>query len=198
MRIRNSIYYILLATIIVNLGCAPPILDPGKQYYLAHNIWFERPKKINSINYKTGTILPAGSKVNNIGYIEKQYEDWSYLHFKLEGWDYLFLLEIGKFQKGLTLKELAERTFVTQDFEALTHGLTREELQCIKAGIVREGMSKRAVIIALGYPPRHRTLHLTNNVWYYWLNRWESKPIHFNSDGIVISGKERQDVIQVE
>ena len=34
--------------------------------YTSYNLWYEHPQKLYSINYKKGSIIPAGSKVTDI------------------------------------------------------------------------------------------------------------------------------------
>jgi hypothetical protein len=55
----------------------------------------------------------------------------------------------------------------------------------IKSGKALIGMSKTEVKIALGYPATHRTPSLENNSWVYWLNRWQTYGIEFDTEGKV-------------
>ena len=55
----------------------------------------------------------------------------------------------------------------------------------IKSGKALIGMSKTGVKIALGYPATHRTPSLENNSWVYWLNRWKTMVIEFDTEGKV-------------
>ncbi len=52
------------------------------------------------------------------------------------------------------------------------------------AGTVNIGMSKDAVIKALGYPPEHKTPNLEGNEWRYWKNRYGTMLVSF-TDGKV-------------
>jgi hypothetical protein len=51
----------------------------------------------------------------------------------------------------------------------------------IKEGRVMNGMSKKGVQIAWGYPAKHRTPSLDDNVWTYWRNRWVMKTVTFSN-----------------
>lgn len=56
----------------------------------------------------------------------------------------------------------------------------------ILEGQVENGMSKAAVLRAMGYPPKHQTPSLTGNEWTYWRNRVASFVVRFR-DGKVVS-----------
>ena len=55
----------------------------------------------------------------------------------------------------------------------------------IKDGRAKVGMTKKGVRIALGYPARHRTPSLDDNVWTFWRNRWTMRTITFDAKGKV-------------
>jgi hypothetical protein len=57
----------------------------------------------------------------------------------------------------------------------------------IKRGKASIGMTKKGVIVALGYPARHKTPSLKNKYWVYWQNKWLTKIIKFNNAGEVVS-----------
>ena len=55
----------------------------------------------------------------------------------------------------------------------------------IKTGKAAVGMSKKAVILAIGYPPRHVTPSTDMNQWTYWRNRFVRTIIEFDDKGKV-------------
>jgi hypothetical protein len=57
---------------------------------------------------------------------------------------------------------------------------------CIEQGKALVGMSKRGVLLALGYPPRHVTPSLDSDRWLYWTNRFNKIAVVFR-DGRVIA-----------
>lgn len=63
------------------------------------------------------------------------------------------------------------------------------EQEGIRAGKVVPGMSKRAVILAMGYPPRHATPTLEQDQWQYWSSRFDRVIVNFK-DGRVDSVKD--------
>jgi len=60
------------------------------------------------------------------------------------------------------------------------------DLEGVERGVARIGMTKEAVVLAIGYPPRHVTPSLDADRWVYWKNRFNRFVIHF-SDGRVRS-----------
>ncbi len=54
----------------------------------------------------------------------------------------------------------------------------------IKNGELKKGMSKKAALLARGYPPAHRTPSTKNDEWIYWDSRWTNFRVHFSDDKI--------------
>ncbi|MFW6085832.1 MAG: hypothetical protein ACODAG_01395 [Myxococcota bacterium] len=67
------------------------------------------------------------------------------------------------------------------DLEAMS-GVDAEGIEQAR---VMEGMSKQAVILAIGYPPSHETPSLDHDVWKYWKNKFDTFLVHFQ-DGRVV------------
>jgi hypothetical protein len=59
-----------------------------------------------------------------------------------------------------------------------------QEKSNIETGTVEPGMSKDAVIAALGYPPKHQTPTLKGNQWRYWRNLFVTFVVHFENDKV--------------
>ena len=55
----------------------------------------------------------------------------------------------------------------------------------VQEGRVLKGMTKKGVRIAWGYPARHKTPSLEDNVWTYWRNRWVMKTVTFSNGKVV-------------
>lgn len=62
---------------------------------------------------------------------------------------------------------------------------TDEELAAISAGKVVEGMSKAAVVYAIGYPPGHATPNLDVDEWSYWKSRHDRIAVTFDQGRVV-------------
>jgi hypothetical protein len=46
-------------------------------------------------------------------------------------------------------------------------------------------MSRKGVMVALGYPAAHRTPSLDSNSWTYWTNRFKTIVVEFDAKGLV-------------
>jgi hypothetical protein len=76
---------------------------------------------------------------------------------------------------------------ITAPTKASLGGLSATDMKGIKEGQALKGMSKDGVRIALGYPARHRTPSLEDNVWTYWRTRWVMRTVNFDGKGKVVS-----------
>jgi len=76
---------------------------------------------------------------------------------------------------------------ITAPTKANLSGLSATDMKGIKEGQVLRGMSKDGVRIALGYPARHRTPSLEDNVWTYWRTRWVMRTVTFDGKGKVVA-----------
>jgi hypothetical protein len=118
----------------------------GKTFHLQHN-FYQEDEEATWINFmKTGDFLPIGSEV----VVKKLKKDEAVLEIKDENgrartveWDLDEALPDCETVLKRTLGEAAP----TLD------GLTEADLDGIKRGAISEGMSRKAVFLAVGYPP---------------------------------------------
>jgi len=144
--------------------------------YTAYNIWFEQPTKVYSTNYQKGNILAAGSEVKDVKRSSKGVE------FTDPNLGLKFSVEfVGKHHPGLTGEQWADRFLTTRDFAALSSGLSAAEIKAIRAGQVQAGMSKKAVLLAAGYPPEVATASTKLDTWKYWRHRFGSYVVQFSN-----------------
>jgi len=64
-------------------------------------------------------------------------------------------------------------------------GLTAADLSGIEAGQAMMGMTKQGVMVALGYPAKHRTPSTDLNTWVYWKDRFRNLVVNFGDNGKV-------------
>ncbi len=60
-------------------------------------------------------------------------------------------------------------------------GLSPEDQSGVRDGRVYQGMTKQGVILAIGYPPQHRTPSLDGDVWRYWRTRMGTFEVYFQN-----------------
>lgn len=175
---------IAICMVLVLWGCAnqvPKIKRLKPQRYTAYNIWIH-PGTLFCINFKQGeAFIPAGTPVENIS-IQKD-EGARYIHFKIASTGQEINIQFnGRWHPGQTIRSYKKGMFTKKKFTKLTRGLSNSDIRAIKAGIITEGMSKRAVLVSYGPPPEHYTRDLSDNEWYYWLNRIKKKKICFDEN----------------
>lgn len=81
----------------------------------------------------------------------------------------------------LPIAQHLDRYFGTQCPKQLLSTLQGVDAQGVREGQVMKGMSKGAVVLAIGYPPPHATPTLDANVWKYWKNRWDTFDVYFEN-----------------
>jgi len=210
--ISNSLIAVIFFLVINVSGCYNASIQPkeGKQFYLAHNIWYE-PKRarynrdtnymptkaqikakdmsgffrgkvrISSLNYKDGILLPTGTHIDHVEIGN------GILNFRIVDLNlYVTYIIVKKHEPLLTSNELFDRMITTKTFDELTEGVSDQNKKAIKSGKVLKGMSKSDVLFAFGYPPSHRTNDLTSNTWIYWLRYFKNFQVNFDKNGMVI------------
>jgi len=170
MRARAASLAAILAFAVSNAASA------ADRLYTAYNIWFEQPTKVYSTGYQKGNILPAGSEVKDVNRSKGK------LEFTDPKLDMRFSVEfVDKHHPGLKKEQWIDRFLTTRDFAALSSGLTAAEINAIKAGQIQPGMSKKAVILAAGYPPEVATASTKLDTWKYWRHRFGSYVVQFSN-----------------
>ncbi len=159
-----------------------PGVKGGEIYYTRTNMWFEHPKNFISTNFHRGVIIPVGTKVKvlRVGGVKIRFIN------EENGvrYDYIHALKHSR----ITLKRLFDQYFSKENVMAAGGEFgkfTKEEQENIKNGVIAPGMSKEAVLMAYGYPPSHKTSHLTNDVWFYWERRASKIIVHFKDNILV-------------
>ena len=172
----------------------------GKQFYTSVNIWHEK-SEIESTNYHKGSIIPFGTKVkiSNIDDGTKgdplQGMPEQSIQFTTDrDKSYKIIFMRSQSRSGATIWDLFKQYFSKTDpkdeggaFRALT---TAEQIN-VMAGEIEIGMSKAAVIMAYGYPPK--TPSLESNIWVYREER-KTRTVEF-TDGRVTNDTGREFIL---
>jgi len=185
---RSSWLANLLVVASVLTGCRHnevPSPLTGQTRYLCCNLHYEE-HEINDANYLRGAVVPFGTRVE-ISKVSR-----NRVTFQPVGHPPLTLaLKYG--EKNLTMEQYIDRLFVTEDPRAefarpghdkkLAADISKRR-KLIDEGVVQKGMTKHDVLLALGYPPAHRTPSLDASAWTYWQNRWVTMVVHFDGDKV--------------
>lgn len=172
---------ILFLSLIFPLFLSSSIANAQK-LYTAYNIWYTNPAKVQAINYKKGTILPAGTEVKNV-HITKGRRPA--IKFTVVPGGVEFTINYNKKYHGkVSIQKFRNRMFTYKNFSEQTAGLNEMELNAIRSGKPMPGMSKKAVAICMGLPPEHKTPTLRRNTWVYWRSKMRKAVISFGEDGL--------------
>ncbi|MCK5850438.1 MAG: hypothetical protein KAH23_05940 [Kiritimatiellae bacterium] len=156
-------------------------IDPrGKVYYVRVNIWDNGRKDIPTINYHSGKHIPMGTKVTITAYGVNK------IGFSNDDIGHHALVHSRKY-RDVAIEQLFAEYFSETD-PKIKDGdyskLTVDEKKSIDQGIVTEGMSKSAVLMAYGYPPSRITPLLDHHIWTYWRQRAQALVLYFRDDKV--------------
>ena len=160
-------------------------VDPKIKRYLAYNVWYEKPANVWSTNYKTGMVVPAGTPVTNVRIGSKRGHQLVAFNVPSMG-NTDFIIHFTKAHHGnLAFSAFKKRMFTTKTFKEMTKGFSKGEIEAIKSPrpFICKGMSKKAAIMAWGYPPEVATPVTTLKTWKYWINRYRTTLVYFDKQG---------------
>jgi hypothetical protein len=169
---------IFLAMLVA--GCAtqaslPHPLD-GQRRYLCCNLHYEGPK-VADVNYQQGALIPLGTPVT-ITEVRR-----NTVTFQPQGHQPITaVLKHGR--KAIDVDTFANRLLVEHDPKPKLARMNAKVRQNVQSGVVEPGMTREQVLMALGYPPAHRTPSLESPQWTYWQNRWVSFVVWFEGDRV--------------
>src|SRR5574341_236401 len=183
----------------------------GKTFYTTANIWYERPDLIESTNYHTGAILPVGTKVKikevndgkSPGSRNALDRDWEMFIRFADDRDrtYKMIFLSRHAGPGMSVWDYFKQYFSENDPMAeggSFNSLTADEQKSVKTGEIASGLSKKAVIMAYGYPPGHRTPSLDSDTWVYWVNRFKTRAVNFSDDKVTGELQRRRRVSPID
>lgn len=182
--ISNNLKFAPFVLIILYFLNQTPLYAQEQKLYLGYNLWFTNARKVLSLNPKVGKHLPAGLEIDKVRHGRNKI---SFRAVKLN--QKFVIIFTAKYHRGVKFVEFKDQLLQPKNFQQLTAGLTQFEIDNIIAGTVSPGMSKRAVLLAYGPPPQHKTPNTSANTWYYWRKKSSRAiPVKFDANGIVTEG----------
>ena len=136
-------------------------------------------RRLYSVNYQLPFLIPVCTEVM-ITKIKKKRMNFKVVKTGIE-YDY-------NWHKKATpggLKGNIVKYFGHECPEEEIKTLSEVDQQGIKKGRASKGMTRRGIIIAMGYPPEHVTPDLEMDQWMYWMNRFNRNAVMFGEDGTV-------------
>ncbi len=155
----------------------PPSIQLGADYYTQFVIRYEKGAHLTT-NYRRGASIPVNTKVKLLEITEK-----TILVDVLPNHMQLLVKNVFKYTDDDTFQAFA-KLFNKNPVDLSV--FTPLERKHIESGSVAKGMSKKAVLTAIGYPPHVGTASTDADQWTYWSNRFNKFIVHFQ-DGKVSS-----------
>src|SRR2546428_8442191 len=192
---------VALGTLALASACkGPSVQHPitSQTRYLCCNMRYEKPE-VSDANYLKGALIPFGTRVQilEVGRRSVKFQPAGHPPITL-------VLKYG--DKVLTMDQYLDRLFLAEDphgklVRARDDAAQRKPARkgerarspegssdrvgkLIEQGVVDVGMTRDQVLMALGYPPAHRTPALDAPVWTYWQNRWATMQVYFDGDRV--------------
>lgn len=154
-----------------------PIQDvEGNQVYTQLSMWADGDKHLTT-NYSVGIHVPVNTQVNIVDTSAEE------IVIEIPDLDNRTVTIINAAQhtqediQGIYNRYFGDQPVSLNRFDSSTR-------EAIRAGEMREGMSKEAVLLARGYPPAHRTASTEQDEWMYWRNRFNRVAVRFENDRV--------------
>jgi len=160
---------------------ANSLVDASGVYTLVNLHPDQENKRLYSVNYQLPYLLPVCSEVK-ITKLKKKRMNFTDVKTGIE-YEY-------NWHKKATPGGLNQNILLYFGHECPAEEiktLSEVDQAGIKKGRASEGMTRRGLIIAMGYPPEHVTPSLDMDQWMYWMNRFNRNAIMFGEDGTVES-----------
>jgi hypothetical protein len=150
----------------------PANIAVGGTYYTQFVIRYEKGTHLTT-NYRRGESIPVNTPVKLLTITSKTIE-----------------VEVNNSSQKLLVKNVEKHTGdgIYRAFDKLfakkkinLSKFTALERSHIESGTIANGMSKDAVIVAIGYPPITETPNLDSNLWVYWSARFNKFNVHFKN-----------------
>lgn len=139
----------------------------------------ERRARLFAVNYQQDGLIPVCSAVTLLERNRKL------LRFRVEASGKTYEYYYHEKGAGEPFASHLSRFFGTSCPRAQLDALSASDRQGVEQGKALPGMSKAAVVFALGYPPPHATPSLDGNRWIYWTNRFNRIAVVFDANGRV-------------
>ncbi len=151
----------------------PPVA--GSTMYTLVNLRTDRRHVVVSVNYTEHPLLPVCTPVT-INVVRGREIRFTSAH------DNVRFRFIRHRSSRLPIEQHAQRLFGPSCPDLAS--MSPEDQSGIQNGRVYQHMTRAGVIIAMGYPPEHRTQTLNESVWRYWRTRMGQMEVYFTGDQV--------------
>lgn len=135
--------------------------------------------KLSSVNYQQAGFVPVCTPVQLVSLKKKE------MKFRIAESGAEYTYEFHKTMQGTPQAHLEKVFGVAKSCpKARIAKMSKVDQEGIQQGQVLPGMTKDALVIALGYPPEHATPTLQLEQWRYWRNRFNTVLVLFDGDKV--------------
>ena len=138
-----------------------------------------RQKLLYNVNYQQSGLIPVCTQVEVLSFSEKKST------FKVNESGEIFTYQYHQ-AAGETLEKHLKKVFDVNCPQKLLDKLSKFDKEGIAAGKPKKGMSKQALIFAMGYPTKSATPSTDSDKWKYWLNRFDTVELEFKDNHLVL------------
>lgn len=174
-------------------ACAPSVIPPDPNashplraspevYTLVNLHPDEDDQELSSVNYQDDGLIPLCTPIR-VTFLNTEELRFTVL---ASGRSYRYIFHDTM---KMTPGEHVARFFGTRCDRSMVQTLAPIDQQGIREGRALVGMSKEAVLLAIGYPPEHATPSLDSDEWRYWLGKLDTMMVIF-AEGRVVELKD--------
>jgi outer membrane protein assembly factor BamE (lipoprotein component of BamABCDE complex) len=151
------------------------LLQANKVYTQTNLHPDDQRHRLYSINYQQAGFIPRCTEVDLLDVSSKK------LIFSAEGkkYQYLYHKASGSFDANI------QKYFGPACKKSELRKLNAIDKEGVEAGKVFKGMTRDGVILAIGYPPQHKTPSTDAKIWKYWSSRFNTFDVIFDEKGKV-------------
>jgi len=179
---KKSVWLAVGVTVLLALTmCHSRINYPNanKQLYVLVNLHpDEGHLRMYSVNYQREGLIKYCTPMTILDVSEKQAK----IRDDATGKVYTYLLQTKTMRTSI--EEHLNKLFAESCDRTTVDKMSPVDKEGIESGTVKTGMSKEAVLVAIGYPPESETPDLASDRWKYWTNRMLTFVVEFK-DGVV-------------
>ncbi|WP_444994782.1 hypothetical protein [Aliikangiella sp. IMCC44359] len=180
----NKLYIAVLAFFLAGCASVNLVDSSGQDLMKSQNVVLKTNlhpdpvrHRLYTVNYQQAGLIPMCTEVELVELSGKR------LVFKVKSTGVQYTLD--RHRSTADLAVYLHDYFGTNCNKEKLNDLSDIDKEGIKKGKALRGMSKDAVILAIGLPPKHKTPSLESNQWRYWLNRWKTMVVEFDDSGKV-------------
>ena len=172
----------LVSLVFALASCGGKVSGTENGVYSRYNLHYVAEKGVNKGSYANWTNWPGHTFVPYNTKIQVRALSGKRIEFVTNN-EVVIIWEFDPVRMEMSGSEYIK--LITSPTPVSSEGLSEVDRKGIEAGKALPGMSKQGVMIALGYPAKHKTPSLENNRWTYWGGRNNSYAVEFDANGKV-------------